>query len=166
MSTAAERIARLIEGKSDAIEGFVNIVTDENDGVQRIALDDLREIMHQPPLIESTQAQRDRSAYDRGYQDALRDAERALLARRSKTHWASDARILKLAADEVVKLAHPEAAADVAGLAWVIGGKVGRIPAGAFPLWASPDCAHGPQRQRRDGRHTICLDCGVLRFGA
>ena len=34
---------------------------------------------------------------------------------------------------------------------------------GEFPLWASPDCTHPPERQQRDGAGTICLDCGALR---
>lgn len=52
---------------------------------------------------------------------------------------------------------------DEAGLAWAIGGQHGRIPAGAFPLWASPNCTHPPTRQRRDGMGTICMECGRLR---
>jgi hypothetical protein len=34
---------------------------------------------------------------------------------------------------------------------------------GEFPLWASPDCPHLPERQQPDGACLICLDCGVLR---
>lgn len=94
----------------------------------------------------------------------LKAAEEAVLARGLKTQWANDARHYKLAAAEIVKLAHPEAFADVAGLAWALGDQSGPIPPGAFPLWASPDCKHEPERQRRDGRGTICLDCGVARI--
>lgn len=71
------------------------------------------------------------------------------------------------AADDHNRHAHAEELqrlTDEAGLAWASGGSRGRIPAGAFPIWASPDCSHPPIRQRvDDGRGTICMECGRLR---
>lgn len=74
--------------------------------------------------------------------------------------------LAQAAADQHNRNAHAaemQEAADAAGLAWAIAGGTGRIPAGAFPLWASPACEHPPTRQRRDGRGTICMECGRLR---
>lgn len=53
--------------------------------------------------------------------------------------------------------------ADRAGLKWAMLGGEGQIPRGAFPRWASPECRHEPERQARDGRGSVCLDCGRLR---
>lgn len=70
------------------------------------------------------------------------------------------------AADDHNRHAHAEELqrlSDEAGLAWAVAGARGRVPSGAFPLWASPACEHPPTRQRRDGHGTICMDCGRLR---
>jgi hypothetical protein len=52
-----------------------------------------------------------------------------------------------------------QAQADAAGIVWLEREGKGRIPPGAFTLWASPLCGHG-RKLHRARRFDTCLDCG------
>lgn len=82
MSTAAERIGKLIESKATSVQEFVNIVTVDGEP-QRLVLDDLRELV------------------------ALAGAEQLVRDRISRTKWASDARLLRITANEIHALGDP-----------------------------------------------------------
>jgi hypothetical protein len=66
------------------------------------------------------------------------------------------------AADDHNRHAHADelqASIDVAGLAWLLAGSRGRVPAGAFPHWAMPGCEHPAARQHGSGAARLCMDC-------
>lgn len=97
--SAAERIAALIEGGGTSVEEFVNILVPEMPA---------RSFVNGEPVTLSTDALKMHLVRDDLRElIAMAGAEQVVRDRIKRTKWASDARLLRVTADDIHRLIEP-----------------------------------------------------------